>query len=82
VLEADPQRFQAQPGDRGRVAEEEGRCLGRVDQAGRGEQRGVGEVRPGQVAGGFGVVQPLVQVAELVVKLGREPVRGRDSDAE
>ena len=61
MLEADPQRFHAQPGDRGRVAEEEGRWQDCVDQAGRGEQRGVGEVRPGQVARGFGVVQPPYQ---------------------
>jgi hypothetical protein len=82
VLQADPQCFQAQPGDRGGVAGEVGHRLGRVDQARSGEQRGVGEIRPGQIGGGVGVVQPLVQIAEPVVKLDGQPVRGRDGDAE
>ena len=65
----------------GEVGDEVGRRQDRVDQAGRGEQRRVGDVRPGQIVGGVGVVQPPVQVVELVVELGGEPVGGRDGDA-
>jgi hypothetical protein len=82
VLEADPQCFQAQPGDRGGVAGQVGCLRSCVDQAGGGEQRGVGEVGPGQIAGGVGVIQPLVPRAEPVVKVGGEPVRSREGDAE
>ena len=81
VLEPDPQRFHGQPGVGG-VVGDEGRRQDRVDQTGRGEQRGVGDVRPRQIFSGFGLVQPLVQAVELAVEFGGEPVRGRDGDAE
>src|SRR6476660_6587052 len=38
--------------------------------------------RAGRIIRGFGVVQPPVQMVELVVQLASEPVRGRDGDAE
>ena len=81
VLEPDPQRLQAQPRVHGRGGVV-GRRQDRHDQAGRGEQRRVGDVRPGQVVGSVGAVQPPVQIAELAVELGGEPVRRRDGDAE
>ena len=66
----------------GGVGDEVGRRQDRVEQTGRGEQRGIGDVRPSQIVGGVGVVQPPVQMVELVVELGGEPVRRRDGDAE
>jgi hypothetical protein len=64
------------------VGDEVGRRQDHTDQAGRGEQGRVGELRPRQIVDRFGVVQPPVQEVELVVELGGEPVRGRDGDAE
>ena len=61
-------------------ADEVGRRQDRVEQAGRGEQCGVGDLRPGQLVGGVGV-QPPVQMFELVVELLIEPVRRRHDDA-
>ena len=44
MLDPDPQRLQAQPGDQGGVGDEVGRRQDRVDQPGRGQQRRVGEL--------------------------------------
>ena len=41
----------------------------------------MGDVGPSQIVGGFGVVEPPVQMVELAVELGGEPVGGRYGDA-
>ena len=80
MLDPDPQRLQAQPGERGVVADIAGR-QGRVDQMGGGEQCGVGDFWSGQLVGGVGVVQPSVEMLELAIELGGAPLGGRDIDA-
>jgi len=64
------------------VADEVGRRQEGVDETAGGEQLGLGDVRPSQIAGRVGVVQPAVQMVELAVELDGEPVGGRDGDAE
>ena len=81
MFDPDPQRLQAQPGERWVVADVASR-QGRVDQMGGGEQRGVGDFWSGQLVGGVGVVQPSVQMPELAIELGGAPLGGRDGDAE
>ena len=82
VLKPDPQRLQAQPAVRSDVPGVVGRRRDRAEQADRGEQRGLGNVRPDQLVGAVDVVQPPVQVAELAVQLGGKQVSGRHGDAE
>ena len=81
LLQPDSQCLVVQPRECGVVGDVASR-LERVDHPGGGEQRRVGELRPSQVIGGVGGVQPPVQMPELAIELGGEAVRCRDVEAE
>jgi hypothetical protein len=57
------------------VGNEVDRRQNRVDEMAGGEQLGLGEVRPGRLVGGFSVVQPPVQMAELARPSADYPFR-------
>jgi hypothetical protein len=82
VLEPDPDTLQAQPAVRREVTGEVGPRQYRVDQASRGEEGWVADLRPGQVVGAVAVVEPPVQVLELPVEIRGPLVRHRHGDAE
>ena len=60
------------------------KAAGRIALISRDAASSVGSVRSGRAGSPatLGVVQPPVQVLDLGVELGREPVGGRDGDAE
>jgi hypothetical protein len=79
VPQPDPHRLEAQPAEHRVVAVIRGRQQ-RVEHAGGGEQRRVGDRRTAHVVG-LGV-QPPVEVVELAVELDREPVGRRHGEAQ